>query len=477
MCMKNINSLVVILFIALFLFTGMPNGGSKSFYLQGIYAETNEEESEDGVDGIGIQITDDLSSDDLSEDEGIVNTEKDYRLFGFVRNMLHVMGSGTEEEWMSSHYTLRLGIEIKKGNLKSELSTDTDLIFSNYMQQSQFDYYWRSLPRNRLFQFEKSSTSREYLLRENVHRASIAYESDQFHLIFGRFANSWGQSRLFNPLDLVTPMGPFLYDTEDLPGADGMVLRYFTGSFNFFELAVNPYRRLNQSELDSLQAEDVNILLRHKITLDNTDVFYTGGQHFHSYVGGLDLNSTFWDASWRAAYLFRYHKAENYMGTDTFTGSLVESKTEQVQAHSAIVGFGYAFFKKLRTNIELFYNGMNIKDYPHLEAILYSESYFPGSSDQDIAYFSTTGRIITYYPWYGSMSLGYNINPLLSAEVILLYDIEGGSAFVSPSLTYSISDNAESVFSYRQPVDFGQKDKNDYGSYEPEGFILVRLYF
>lgn len=472
---------------AFFFLFGLPVGAVKLFHLSDIYArgieiqsnETNIERDAGLVedDDIGVGITDDLDSGVVSDEGETLSETKDYRFFGFIRNMLHVINSGSEEEWMSSHYTARIGVEAENGYFHSEFSMDTNLIISNYSDQVEFDYYWRSFSRNRLLSLEKNSTSREYLLREKVHRASIGYESNKFHFIFGRFANSWGQSRLFNPLDLITPSGPFLYDMEDLPGADGMVMRIFTGQFDFLELAVNPYRRMNQRELEKMQREDVNLLFRHKLTFDNTDVFYTGGQHFHSYVGGLDLNSTFWDASWRAAYLFRYQKAENYKVTDTLTGYSINQKTQEIEAHSVIIGFGYAFFKKLRTNIELFYNGMNIKDYPYLETMLYIEGYHPGNSDHDIAYFSTAGRIITYYPWYGSMSLGYDINPLWSTEIIFLYDIEGGSAYINPAVTYSISDNAEAVFSYRQPVDFDQKKKNDYGSYEPEGFILVRLYF
>ncbi len=399
----------------------------------------------------------------------------EFILYGFFRNMAHGIISD-EKKMVSSHYRARLGMALSHEKLKADFSADTDFIIANYTDSPEFDLYWRSMVRNRALSLEKDSPSREYLARESVHRATIAYESQKLIVKMGRFADSWGQSRLVNPLDLITPSGPFLYDMEDQPGVDGILAQYFTGQFNYLEFAVIPLRRQGGGA-DKMNAEDVNFLFRHKITLDSTDFFYTAGTHYSSYVAGGDLNVTALGASFRLAYLYRRNKSVSMRIEDPVTGIPMEIKAPHRDVHTGVAGFGYAFWGKLRTNMEVLYNGSNIREIPELEPLRNLEILTPGTSADDAAFYATAGRWVTHNPWFFNIGLGMDATPVLTLDFILLYDIEGNATYLNPSITGSLGDNANAVFSYRHPVDFKSGKENDFSSMETEILAMIRWYF
>jgi len=210
---------------------------------------------------------------------------------------------------------------------------------------------------------------------------------------------------------------------------------------------------------------------RHKITLDSTDFFYTAGTHYSSYVAGGDLNVTALDASFRLAYLYRRNKSVNVRIEDPVTGIPMEINAPHRDVHTGVAGFGYAFWGKLRTNMEVLYNGSNIRDIPELE------TFAPGTSADDAAFYATTGRWVTHNPWFGNIGLGMDATPVLTLDFILLYDIEGNAAYMNPSITGSLGDDVNAVFSYRHPVDFKSGKEDDFSSMEPEILAMIRWYF
>ena len=58
-------------------------------------------------------------------------------------------------------------------------------------------------------------------------------------------------------------------------------------------------------------------------------------------------------------------------------------------------------------------------------------------------YAHLANQFITYNQHYLGIALGYDITPLLRAELFGIWDIEGDGIFLSPSATYNISDNID----------------------------------
>ena len=295
--------------------------------------------------------TDDFSDEDLP-----------YEMTGFIRQLFDWQRptsiTGEQTTLFTSESNLRLGFEYKNEEnfYEAKGSADFNVRYSPQAPSRSYKIIWNSEIRNRLMPLEAGQKQGKTNATQTVHRLSIARKTPKVHIVLGRQAISWGQGRLINPLDLITPAGPFILDTEDLPGADAVNLTYFNNPKDSVQIVLIPYRRENQRDPNRLNIRDLNLLMRYQFTVDNTETTLMGGRHFHSWVIGGEIVITKWDANIRMAYLGRYEE-------EIISAISMMSNPTPRLSHQVVFGMSYAFLRgKLRTNIEFFYNSAFFDD-------------------------------------------------------------------------------------------------------------------
>lgn len=402
---------------------------------------------------------------------------------GFFRQTLHGSQSTLprekriRKELLSSYSRLRLEASWKDEEevWRAQASGNADFIFSNYMDSPEFDLYWKTRIRNRLFSMENINDEDEYLIRSDVHRLWVSWAAEDLDLKFGRQVLSWGQGRFINPMDLITPSGPFITDIEDIPGADIASAVYSINSFDMIEIVVAPYKRLDNTDLGKLENRDANALARYKATYDNLDYSVLAGYHFHSHVFGTELTLTHWDANFRMSWLARdegkladlpYYDAENLPAQTT---------------HQGTIGVSYAFWGKLRTNLEFLLNSAYYKKdlalQSHLEQELAVRNRFTRADSVDSSFFRTEGRIFTKNPYLIQFSLSYDLDELWSLGFMTIADKEGESIFLSPTITYSFSDEGVWALGAWLFEDYGYPGEGEFENLPPSVYTYIRIHF
>ena len=380
----------------------------------------------------------------------------------------------TRTDLLSSYTRLRLGVKYTGEKLEAEASGNVDFIFSNYTGTPEFQYLWMTENRNRMFFMEKIHDEKDYLVRADVHRLNATYNSSKVKLKFGRQSISWGQSRFIDPLNLVTPTGPFIIDMEDIQGADGLDANYYINQTDFVELVVTPYRKMNDPDLKKLYYMDTNALLRYKGTFGNSDVMLVTGHHYHSWVWGGDISVTKWDASFRAGYLGRgERKLDDYAYFET-NGNLPPKI-----AHQGVIGTSYAFSGKYRVNFETLFNSAYSKNNPGLAEHAKQEGLTSAGFQQPIredqSFFVSKGRIITKQPVLMELALGAEFTDTISANLITIYDPVGKSEVIIPNLSWNFHNEGVLVAGLFLYGNHGRE--GEFIGAKPSAYIFMRWHF
>lgn len=395
---------------------------------------------------------------------------------GFIRQTFHGMrlpddGRPGEDRLYSSATTLRLEGTYRKDDFRAEASANAQGAFTSDMADPASALLWASRTRNRVIQAEKVTDDGDAITRLELHRAVVAYRSSTWNITAGRQAISWGEGRFLNPMDLITPVGPYLLDIEDVSGADAVSIQRYFNDTDSLQLVVVPLTRSEDRNLKRLRSEDANALMRFKGTVGTMDYVFVGGRHFHSSVWGTEATLTAKDASFRFAYLGR-----------SLDPRYENEKNATDMAHQFIFGTGYAFFKgKLRTSEEILVNtgftgsGGFMRRQQANEAAIKSGLSRPTADDS--SFFLTSGRIVTRNPWLFQGSAGGDVADLWKLDVIVLYDIYGKSGLYGPQLGYNFSQEGMAALGCR--FYFFSKDRTqaEFQGAHPEVFGYVRLYF
>ena len=358
---------------------------------------------------------------------------------GFVRQLFDVQKApsllGPAKTTSSSASRARAAAVYKEeqSGFEAHGSANFDLIYSSDIDA------WNADIRNRFLPTGWSQEHGRFLLKEDVHRLFIASRGTKWHFVLGRQAISWGQGRLINPLDLITPRGPFLADEEDVPGADAMSVSYFPNARESFQIVCVPYHR-NDSSMRAVNSRDANLLLRRQFSRGSLEATLLGGRHFHSWAAGGEIVLTKWDASFRAAYLGRREEKPH----NPLSSRVLESLP--AAAHQFVFGASYAFWKgTLRANAEIFFNSAASGDNPTgplfaaLEGMAAAGGAPPALPNDDI-FFRTNGRVTSKNPVLVQLSLGGNFTELTSGNAVAIVDPQGKSAFVGPQVSVSLDD-------------------------------------
>lgn len=367
--------------------------------------------------------------------------ETPWRLNGFVREQLHAArfrdDRARKQEGFASAARLRLDGAWTAANWSARLAGDGDFIFSNYQDDPFFDRTWRVRPRNQMLSLEAEKNRDAWLGRASVFRANVAYKSDRFEALAGRTDLRWSEGRLLNPLDLVTPMDPWLRDAEDLPGADLASVLYRFGEKQSVQAVVQPLVQNDERDLSRMNSRNLNFLARYSGEWGPLLVNAAGGQHYRSAVLGAETRYRIGAGSLHAAVLGRREDMAHFDGP--------RSRRDGVQS---ALGGAYEFFEgRLGASLEFLYNSQHTNGDPETELRRRQDrdvaAGLAKSDSMDQTFFLSAGRIYTRNPWLVQAATRFDVTEHVSAEAIVLGDPRGKSLVFGPRVSWRFREQSE----------------------------------
>jgi hypothetical protein len=247
------------------------------------------------------------------------------------------------------------------------------------------------------------ATGTSYVFNVRIDRAYIDYIKNKFQLRIGRQRINWGQCYTWNPNDLFNVYSFYDFDYVEKPGCDAFRLQYFTSSTSTLEMAV---------KLDN--NHKITSAALYRFNKWNYDIQFMGGLfNEEDYVIGAGWSGNVKGASFRGEFSY-FHPKKNFGDT---TGILVAS-----------IGSEYSFRNSSSIQFEILYNqnkSLGIKNF--------ADYYNMTLSAKNLS-FSEISLMLQ-----GS----YLITPLFNFTLAFLYFPNPYGTFISPSFTYSLTNNMD----------------------------------
>ncbi len=238
-------------------------------------------------------------------------------------------------------------------------------------------------------------------LRQFVDRLYFRQNFDFGSLVVGRQRISWGTGRIWNPTDLFNPINPASFDKIEKDGADAVSFKYYLGSFTDVEVVYNAEEKF----------KSWNAGFRFRTNFSEYDVSVVGGYFDKRYVAGGDFAGNLFEAGVRGEGIVSANK-------DDLGDSYVK----------CILGIDYQFTSKLYALAEYQYNGEGEKD-KNRYRFLFDRL--------------AQGAILNFARNYLFVQGLYQLHPLVMTGLGVNLNLDDGSGFIAPSVTWSSTENSE----------------------------------
>lgn len=277
------------------------------------------------------------------------------------------------------------------------------------------------------------------LFRGRVDRLSARVSVPHLDVTVGRQAISFGSGAFFTPLDLVSPFTPAVIDQEYKPGVDAARVDVYAGMSGQIT-AVAAYA-------GDWDADGVVVAAYGQGTVGVTDLGAFAGLVRGDWVGGVSVVSA--------------------LGPVGVHGDLTVSKPDDDAFVRAVLGADWR---------------------PTGTTTLSAEAYVQtlgGAVPSEYATFASGPRFATGELWlmgrtYAGLAWMQEVTPLISTNLAVIGNIEDPSAFIIPSVDWSLAgDVALQAGGY---VGVGSRPdgaelRSEFGTYPVTGFLRVSAYF
>jgi hypothetical protein len=283
-----------------------------------------------------------------------------------------------------------------------------------------------------------------------LYRGWVRYEGDDVELTAGRQRIALGRARLWNPTDLFNPIPPLAIEGDQRIGVDSVVGRARVLDDLWLVAIVAPQDR------DDLYRS----ALRLELSRRSIDAALMFARIETDSVVGVDFATNVGDAALRGEGTWTFHASGGH------TTQLVASLD-----HTFALGTGvYAL-------VEHFYNG-NTFERDALRRAL--EALPPLTREQGLSLLTQSGvlpasELVTSSHNQTGFQLGYDLTPLVRADLLWIHDWEGPSEALFPVLSWSARQDLE--LSLGAQFFVGEAGKGNYGGLDPLFFVRCDLYF
>jgi hypothetical protein len=354
-------------------------------------------------------------------------------LGGYAKTLGSLGGAAPADEtvWAS---VSRLRLDARggwRGVAELSVVNDTEFLAGSRLSSPEFaaaglggGAYWRDLD----WEVVKRPEARG---RTRLHRATLAVTEPLggTTATVGRQRVAWGTGRLWNPTDVLNPYAPTAIERDERPGVDAVLLS-------------RPLGRLGRIQaVHARYAAGRSTLGRVGFHLAGTDVAAMGGDSRGRMIAGAEFATQALGAGIRgeAAWLPR-------------DGGQPAEFRAVLSADRLIRGPG-----NLTVLVEAFHDSSGETD--------------PARYDARLA---ASGRRFSLGRDYLGATLGYDLTPLLRAELLSIANLYDGSAFLDARLAWSARENVELVWGGNIPAG---PAASEYGRLEPGAYAWAARYF
>lgn len=302
--------------------------------------------------------------------------------------------------------TPRLGFEVQY---------DNELLLGNYVRTQQFalqkemrsPQFWR-------LDSDYADSSNAHA-RHRLYRGFVMLSAGETDVRVGRQRIAWGTGRFWSPLDLLNPISPIQLEREERPGVDALLVERKLGELSRVSAVFAPQHKRGDSS---------TALYWHGNTA-GVDVSVVAGKFTGNKLIGADVATQVGQAGLR--------------GEATYTIPRTGKNYRRL-----LLGVDYAFANTLTLGAEFYHNGAG--------ASTESAYDFPALLN---------GRILSLGRRYAGLFASYEITPLMKTQHYIVGNIQDGSRYYSPSLTYSVRTNLDwttgaQLFSGNAQREFGR---------------------
>lgn len=255
-------------------------------------------------------------------------------------------------------------------------------------------------------------------LVSRVDRATLTFQNQKSSLTVGRDALSWGNGKVFNPMDLFSPFAPTTLDRDFKPGDDLIRVDHLLKGGDDLQ-AVAVLRRDEEGQRSSRAA---SFGIKWHRLLEDSELELVLGRH-------RDENM--------AAVSYRMPIGGAMLSTDWVA---TDSMTDGSPKLSGIVNIDYSLVWAERTAYvfaEYYRNGFGVSDEPLVLTEL------PTSLVERLG----AGEVFGLMKHYFSVGINYQWHPLVNQSVIGIVNLHDSSSLWQTSISFDPSDN--------QRIDFG----------------------
>ncbi len=256
-------------------------------------------------------------------------------------------------------------------------------------------------------------------LHTMIDRAWMEYTGAKWQITLGRQRINWGMNLVWNPNDLFNTFSYFDYDYEERPGCDALRVKYFEDATSSLELAFK-----------AGHGEDANTyaLLYHFLAW-NYDFQFLTGQTGPDNVAGIGWAGDIRGGGFRGEVSWFFPRNGGVHSRESVIAS---------------ISGDYTFKNNLYLHGGLLFNSQDTilsKGLPLFDLNL-----------------SVKNMSMAKYSFF--LQASYPITPLFKFSAASILNVEDGSLYVGPEITWSLSNNLE--LSFIGQLFFGDK-KTEYG--------------
>lgn len=308
--------------------------------------------------------------------------------------------------------------------------------------------------------------------RHLLYRGYVQLETEHWEAAVGRQRVPWGVGRLWNPIDRFNAIGPLALEADQSAGVDAVVVRWLPSGFTFVEGVFAPLRDL----------EDGSYALRLHGVLRDVDYSLVAGLFEETPTGGFDLAGNVGDAAARLEFVFADpHRKVRPVGADRARAP--EPFAQVVASIDYLFDVGDGLYVLL----EHFYNGGALgfgggRAGPLLE--LFEETdvppapelaALPGPFVRPTTRDRFAGsRVVTFAEHQTGLLLGYDLTPELHGDLLAIWDWNGASVAVFPTLRYSPTGWLDMTLGVQL---FAGPRRSQFGDVDPVGYAILEAFF
>lgn len=353
------------------------------------------------------------------------------KLSGYAKNLLvdSRTAVGADE-----HYTLdlsRLRLELKGAvtqALAIDLQYDNELLLGDYLGTQQFRMQ-KELPPPTYWKAQANYVEwRRAYGQHRLYRASMTASLGNTDLRIGRQRIAWGTGRFWSPLDILNPFSPTALERAERVGVDALLVEQKIDALSRAAFVYAPQHN----------ASDASAVAMWHANRAGMDYSLVAGRFRRDKVLGADIAGQIGEAGIRAE----------------LTRTARENASGYVRA---LVGVDYAFANTLSVSGELFYDGS-------------------GAADRRLYDFAAllSGRVQNLARHYLGASASYEFTPLLKTRHDLVLNLDDGSRYYSPSLSYSLRSNLDATLGAQL---FGGAAGSEFGVFKRLLYVQLQWFF